>query len=164
MRAAPALQVIVEGRGFSRWLVAALGAASAAAAVWWLGSRLGSAVGTTPIALCVATPLAAWAGWRVSRPPTRELRFDGQAWWLSTSAPGGQILTGELAVVIDLSAWMLLRFDAPASHEQVRCRRWLAVDRRRLDTQWHALRCAVYSPRPGAPPGARDAPDPSSRE
>jgi hypothetical protein len=41
---------------------------------------------------------------------------------------------------------MLLRFtpDAPARMT------WLPVQRRGLEAQWHALRCAVYSPRPAA--------------
>ena len=30
-------------------------------------------------------------------------------------------------------------------------RRWLPVQRRGLEADWHALRCAVYSPPPVAP-------------
>ncbi len=165
MRAAPALQVSVDGRAASRWLVVALAALSAAAVVWWLGSRLDSPVGSTTIALCVAAAFAAGLAWRVAGQPAQTLRFDGQGWQLSSPAARGmQGPSGDLAVVIDLGTWMLLRFDAPARDGHGSRRRWLPVGRRGLEAQWHALRCAVYSPRPGAPPGARDAPDPFSRE
>jgi hypothetical protein len=52
-------------------------------------------------------------------------------------------------VAVDLGAWMLLRFERDATP---RLRRivWLPLQRRGLETPWHALRCAVYSARPVA--------------
>jgi hypothetical protein len=73
--------------------------------------------------------------WRVS---ARSLRWDGQVWWLD-AVPGG------MKVVIDLGPWMLLSFTPAAPG---RLMSWLPVQRRGLEPQWHALRCAVYSPRP----------------
>jgi hypothetical protein len=55
-------------------------------------------------------------------------------------------MPGNVAVVIDLGPWMLLRFTADAPPRTT----WLPVQRRGLEAQWHALRCAVYSPRPVA--------------
>ena len=75
------------------------------------------------------------------RTPARSLRWDGQAWHLDA-------VPGDVAVVIDLGPWMLLRF---ASTDFARVT-WLPVQRRGIDAQWHALRCAVYSPRPLAGP------------
>jgi hypothetical protein len=166
MRAAPALQVTVSGRGVWRWLVAALAVASAAAAAWWCAVRLGNPAGSMALGVGVASVLAAIIALRALSRPPQDLRFDGQCWWLGASpAVDAHTRSTDVAVVIDLGAWMLLRFDAPADETCERCRRWLAVERRELGPQWHALRCAVYSPRPGAPSVSRAAPvDPSSRE
>ena len=57
--------------------------------------------------------------------------------------------TGTLEVSTDLGAFLLLRLV-----ERRRTVAWLPVQRRGVETQWHALRCAVYSPPPlaaGAP-------------
>jgi hypothetical protein len=56
---------------------------------------------------------------------------------------------GELQVAIDLGAWMLLHFVPDVGHRACSVS-WLPVQRRGLESQWHALRCAVYSPRPAA--------------
>ena len=74
--------------------------------------------------------------WRV---PAQSLRWDGQVWQLDD-------VSGELTAAIDLGPWMLLKF-APEMPGRTS---WLPVQRRGLETQWHALRCAVYSPRPAA--------------
>jgi hypothetical protein len=49
--------------------------------------------------------------------------------------------TGTLEVAIDFGAFLLLRLV-----ERRRTIVWLPVQRRGVETQWHALRCAVYSP------------------
>ena len=73
------------------------------------------------------------------------LRWDGLAWHLG---PIGDAATaGELQVVLDLGPWMLLRFGATLPDARARTL-WLPVQRRGLEAEWHALRCAVYSPRP----------------
>ena len=71
--------------------------------------------------------------WRV---PVQSLRWDGKVWHLDTAA-------GELKVAVDLGPWMLLLFTPQAPGRAS----WLPVQRRGLEAQWHALRCAIYSPR-----------------
>jgi hypothetical protein len=51
--------------------------------------------------------------------------------------------SGTLEVAMDLGAFLLLRLV-----ERRRTIAWLPVQRRGLETQWHALRCAVYSAAP----------------
>jgi len=74
--------------------------------------------------------------WRV---PAQSLHWDGQVWQLDG-------VPGELTAAIDIGPWMLLKF----TPEMPGRTSWLPVQRRGLETQWHALRCAVYSPRPAA--------------
>jgi len=57
--------------------------------------------------------------------------------------------SGTLEVSLDLGAFLLLRLV-----ERRRTSVWLPVQRRGVEPQWHALRCAVYSPPPVAA-GAR---------
>ena len=136
MRASPACQVSL--RRFGVWLAAvfALTAEGAAAMAAWLASR------QTPISielmmfagltLLVSFALAV-SLWRV---PAQSLRWDGKVWHLDT-APG------ELKVAVDLGPWMLLLFTPQAPGRAS----WLPVQRRGLEVQWHALRCAIHSPR-----------------
>jgi hypothetical protein len=75
------------------------------------------------------------------------LRWTGQRWELEDGAAGASLLrTGHVAVVIDLGRWLLLRFSPSA--EEGGTARWLPVERRGHEGQWHALRCALYSSRP----------------
>jgi hypothetical protein len=53
--------------------------------------------------------------------------------------------SGDLAVAIDLGPFMLLTL-AGSRADGRPSRRWLPVQRRGLEREWHALRCAVYSP------------------
>jgi hypothetical protein len=64
-------------------------------------------------------------------------------------------------VALDVGAWMLLKFRADEAPPAAG-RRWIPVHRRSAGVHWHALRCAVYSPRPapGEPPAAA-SPTPS---
>jgi hypothetical protein len=94
------------------------------------------------------------------------LRWDTRQWHLGpASTTGDEPHSGRLAVAIDLGAWMLLRFQ-PDGAAGKRRSIWLPVQRRGLETQWHALRCAVYSARPaeGHEAGSRPAVSPESQE
>jgi hypothetical protein len=154
MRHAPPLQVYVGHHGIWRAAVMLLAAsASAAMLAWWrlqpipAPSWAGSA---TFVAAIVAFGCAATL-WRA---PTLALRWDGQCWWLARASAAEQ--AGMLAVTIDLGGWMLLRFDAesrPADPRWIRRVVWVALQRRGLEGQWHAVRCTVY--------GARSAFQPS---
>ncbi|MDQ6638641.1 MAG: hypothetical protein M3Z15_03120 [Pseudomonadota bacterium] len=57
----------------------------------------------------------------------------------------GPVRAGALEVAIDLGAFLLLRLG-----DRRRASAWLPVQRRGLEGEWHALRCAVYSPPPVA--------------
>ena len=141
MRASPACQVSLRRFGAWRIAVIALAVAGAAAmAAWLVGRDSPASAGLSMLVAAAALPMfgCAVSLWRV---PAQDLRWDGQAWQLD-AAPG------ELSVAIDLGAWMLLRFRP----EGQRRNRWLPVQRLGLEAQWHALRCAVYSPRPRAEP------------
>ena len=59
----------------------------------------------------------------------------------SFAADGGPSRSGPLTVAIDWGSFLLLRLE-PRPHGHV----WLPVQRRGLERDWHALRCAVYSP------------------
>jgi hypothetical protein len=136
MRASPACQVSLQRFGAWRMAVCSLALAGVAAMTGWLLGRAPTvSVGWMMLAAAVAMTMLALAMslWRV---PAQSLCWDGQAWQLD-AIPGG------LSVAIDLGPWMLLRFTPEAGGRA----RWLPVQRRGLEAQWHALRCAVYAPR-----------------
>jgi hypothetical protein len=144
MRASPPCQVSLRRVGAWRAAVCALVLLAGAAVLGWAGSR------ETPVAAlrwgAAALSLLPILGLGASlwRMPVRSLRWDGRGWQLDAIA-------GELSVAVDLGPWMLLVF-TPAVPAGARAGRvsWLPFQRRGLEAQWHALRCAVYSPRPAA--------------
>ncbi|MBA3596093.1 MAG: hypothetical protein H0W40_01750 [Methylibium sp.] len=87
------------------------------------------------------------------------MRWDGERWWLALPA-GSAEMAGDLTVAMDLGAWLLLQFRAEPDTVARPHRRWLPLQRAGLQAHWHALRCALYSPRPQATSPA--APDPSA--
>jgi hypothetical protein len=147
MRAPPAFQVKVRHFGAWRLGVGALIAIASAVLAAWLAS--GGEVAPLPLrALMGAVGAAALlAGTTLMRRPALSLRWDGQAWRLGpVGSAGDEPWPGELAVAIDWGGWLLLKFDhaggaAPGTT-------WLPIQRRGLESQWHALRCAVYCARP----------------
>jgi hypothetical protein len=140
MRASPPCQVSLRHFGAWRVAVVLLTSAGAAAIASWLPSRepVVPVAWMMTLVVAAALPMLACAVslWRV---PAQSLRWDGQVWQLDD-------VPGELAAAIDLGPWMLLKF-APETPGRTS---WLPVQRRGLEAQWHALRCAVYSPRPAA--------------
>jgi hypothetical protein len=143
MRAAPAFQVSLHRFGFWRGAVIALAAVAAAALTAWLTT------GEAPIGMAggfgAATALAAILALTASllRVPACDLRWNGSTWTLARK--GAEPVTGALLVAVDLGGWMLLRF-IPARPATLGV--WLPVQRRGLESQWHALRCSVYAPQP----------------
>jgi hypothetical protein len=141
MRASPACQVSLQRFGVWRGGVlglSVLGAASVAA--WVVGREWPLPTWVVAVAAMTGVLMLLLAGslwWTRSA----RLHWDGQTWQLDA-------VPGELAVVIDLGPWMLLRF-TPAEPARAT---WLPVQRLGLESQWHALRCAVYSPRPVSEP------------
>jgi hypothetical protein len=148
MRASPAFQISVTRFGVWRTGVSIMLAATAAVLIAWLFTRdeftpLGwqIAVGTAGVLLVIA-------GASLLRIEPLSLRFDGLQWHLGAADPAGdEPSSGKLVVALDLGAWMLLRFDHERGLRHRRIR-WLPLQRRGLEVQWHALRCAVYCTRP----------------
>lgn len=148
MRTAPAVAVTVHRS--PRWIgfVALLTLLAVAASVVWAEAG-GSPLRWLTVAAVALLGGAVFATERRRKPVG--LRWDRQRWHLER-APGGAVLqevTVSLQVAVDLGDWMLLRLQAG---EGFRARRtWLAVQRMVAEGDWHALRCAVYSPRPPRP-------------
>ncbi len=146
----------VELRNFSVWRAAVLGVALTAIATLaaWAGLALANPVSGSVLvavaaaALAVASAVAAVSLMRVE--PGTLSSVDG-AWSYTVRRDGAErIESGVLSVALDLGSFMLLTLvhvDLP--HR--RARRWLPVQRRGLESGWHALRCAVYSPPPVTP-------------
>jgi hypothetical protein len=107
----------------------------------------------------VATIAAvAWLMRGLTRLAPLGLRWDGQCWHLAASGPAAQeAVPGDLTVAIDLGVWMLLRFE-PAASARRAAPSWIPVQRRGIESQWHALRCAVHSPRAAAQADAAPGP------
>jgi hypothetical protein len=145
MRAAPAFQVSLRPSGLWRAAVILLAAAAAVAIVVWLSTRESPAAPWVWVLVAFGASVLAASAASLACLPGGELRWDGRTWHLGRST--GEPLPGDLTVAIDLGTWMLLRF-VPAGGAARSHGRWLPVQRRGLESQWHALRCAVYSPRP----------------
>jgi hypothetical protein len=112
----------------------------------------------------LATALCAMTGLRGAGSPRKwHLVWDGQQWWLETlHTPGppqqstSAAVAGTLRPAIDLGPWLLLRFtpSAPIDRWHKPAPAWLSLRHSAHGAHWHALRCAVYSPRaaPEPPP------------
>ncbi|HWI10361.1 MAG TPA: hypothetical protein VNU48_03440 [Burkholderiaceae bacterium] len=143
MRAAPAFQVSLRRFGVWRGAVLTVAILAMTTMAAWLSTQerpIGIVAWlATGSSIAVAAALAA----RAARVPPVDLGWDGQTWSVRRN---DEPAPGELHVAIDLGRWMLLRFipAAPAGAPAI----WLPVQRSGLESQWHALRCAVYAPRP----------------
>ena len=131
------------------WLVA--GAAIAAVAAWTLAMLDSQPVTGRGLVMAVGGALLlGTTGLAISlaRVEGGLLTCSDGLW---TFVPDSHARTGTLEVAVDLGAFLLLRLV-----EQRRPIVWLPVQRRGVESQWHALRCAAYSPLPLAA-GARTA-------
>ena len=149
MRTAPALQVSLTRFGIWRAAVVVLTLLGTLTAAGWLVGQEGLAGVAKGAAMAVVAALAWGLGLSLMRLPARRLSWDGQCWALLDLAAGGtEPVAGDISVAIDLGPWMLLRFRPIASSpwRQSMQSMWLPVQRRGIEPQWHALRCAVYSP------------------
>jgi hypothetical protein len=144
MRAAPSLAVTVARFGVWRGGIALLCAFTAAVVVAWAMLRLELGAPLKPA--LVAAALGGGLSLALSRRSPVDLRWDGQRWHLgSPAAPGAEPLACSCDVMIDAGAWLLLRLRGAAPRPRTV---WLPLQRRGLEPAWHALRAAVYSPRP----------------
>jgi hypothetical protein len=147
MRAAPAVGVTIHRS--PRWIgfIALLLVAAMAGLLAWAVSS-GGLLRWLAVAAAVMFGGAVFAFELRSQPVG--LRWDRQCWQLD-SAPFAAVRDEracELGVAIDLGGWMLLRLTGLGGRP---ARTWLAVQRGSTRGDWHALRCAVYSPRPPRP-------------
>jgi len=126
--------------------VVALAAIAAVSGWAWSTSSARDADGAawasaTAVALALATVALALSLGRVA---AGVLAFRDGCWRFVTDT--GRTVTGPLTVALDWGAFVLLRIDGDA-----RARFWLPVQRRGLDGDLHALRCALYAPPRGEP-------------
>ena len=148
MHGSPPCAVTVARFGAWRAAVAALALAALASLVaWLLGSPLGEGawVRAGVAVAAIATLALAASLWRQ---PSARLRWDGLAWTVASPA-SAEPVSGRLEVAIDLGSVLLLRF-TPAGRSGPAAVRWVPVGRAGLEHEWHAFRCAVHSPQPGA--------------
>ena len=148
MRAAPAIQVSLNRFGAWRVAMLVLALLAGLTVVGWLAGQE-ALVGTRRgFAMFAAAALLLWLGVSLARVHAMELRWDGQCWALRPMLPAGtDPVVGEISVAVDVGPWMLLRF-RPRDRSRWTQATWLPVQRWGMTPQWHALRCAVYSPRP----------------
>ena len=163
MRAAPDIHVCVTRFGAWRAAVSVIGLFAAAAIVAWVTQHMRAlpwpaAAGQFAVG-GVALVATLWLTAGLARVSAFQLRWDGLSWYFNrggltfTDGATADPQVGELRIAIDLGAWVLLRFtpDAPSGGAHTR---WLPLQRRGLERQWHGLRCALYSPRPVPDSGA----------
>ena len=157
MRASPAFQVVLDRFGVWRAAVLASVLTGAGVMAAWLVSQPPSAPTAVLVSVAGSAIVLLVLGAGAARVRPVSLRWDGQLWHLGPpESAGHEPYSGALRVLLDLGPWMLLRFERADSTWRARAT-WLPVQRRGLESQWHALRCAVYSPRPQ--PGADVAAD-----
>jgi hypothetical protein len=148
MRASPAFEVSLHRFGVWRGAVLLLGLLGVATLAAWALTREGSIDNAVTIACALAAGVLLWLTLSLARVPAVGLRWDGLQWHVGPPEAGAdKSVPGDMAVVIDLGPWMLLRFKPAAPDVRPRVT-WLPVQRRGIETQWHALRCSVYSPNP----------------
>jgi hypothetical protein len=150
MRAFVAAQFTVSRFGAWRiavWLVACL---AVLLLMSWCVSMRGLPGASIDALAALGMLTAVGLALQLTRLQSCSLRWDGQAWYFGLAEQvGDETEHGSLTVMVDLGAWMLLRFagDHGSPGWSVT---WLPVQRRGMEAQWHALRCAVYSPIPEA--------------
>ena len=151
MRGSPPCEVALRRFGVWRTAIALIGLSVLATLCTWTlltpqGPTSQAVMATAAIAALATVASCASLWW----PATGTLRWDGLAWTFTTGSAEAEPAPGEIGVSLDLGSFMLLRF-APAASASTRARRrWLPVQRRGLERDWHSFRCAVYSPRPAA--------------
>jgi hypothetical protein len=149
MRAAPAVSVKGSDSGAWLWALRVLWLLSAAVAALWAIERADPA-SLSVAALTVICLL--WGAWRTMQPRRWTLRWDGETWSLAFDDHSSAPRVGNVKVSLDLEAALLLTFSSV--DDQGACHVWLPMIRSGQPAQWHALRCALYSPRHTATAGS----------
>jgi hypothetical protein len=148
MRAAPAVSLNGSDSGAWLWALWALWLLSAAVTAFWAIEI------AEPASLSVAaltSICAVWVAWHTRRPRHWTLLWDGETWSLAFDADPRAPRLGNVTVSLDLGTAVLLRFSTFDGQRQSDV--WLPLTRSGQPALWHALRCALYSPRPTASAG-----------
>jgi hypothetical protein len=154
MRERPSCAVELRCFGVWRWAVALVAATAMAAMAAWAGLALANHSSDSAAIAAVATALAGlslWLAASLARVDGGTLACVDGCWTFAYKRRGvDRIEAGALAVALDLGSFLLLTLTRTAGPRRL-ARRWLPVQRRGLEADWHALRCAVYSPPPATP-------------
>ena len=145
MQAASAVQVTIQRFGVWNMALGLISATMAAVVSAWLVNR-NEDLPAWGSALLIATVLAGLLGVidLLRRRPIG-LRWDTEQWHVTDPHRGsGDMEVREVRVVLDLGAWMLLKFCADAPWQRLRGG-WIPVQRQGIETHWASLRCAVYA-------------------
>jgi multidrug transporter EmrE-like cation transporter len=142
MRDSPAVQVQLRRFEVWRTAVALVALAALASCVAWAITMAGtngdqSMALVFGLALALATATVALAISLLRMPAGVLSAIDG-GWTFSPDA--GASVSGALTVAMDWGGFLLLRLESgPRAHL------WLPVQRRGVENDWHALRCAVHA-------------------
>lgn len=124
------------------WVLLALG-------LLWPAPPLWSARAALALMLAaLAATAGCWHFWQ--RQTARQLRWDGECWWLADAGREHEGAPPE--VRLDAQRWMLLWFRPLPGRRGC----WLWAQASADAPRWHLLRCALYSPVTSTAPG--DAP------
>ena len=157
MRGSPSCVVVIRRFGWWRLAVAVLAAAAMGTLCAWLVLAPWGQLAAARVAVGLAGVSALALAASLFHMPSGTLRWSGANWSFSDlTSSSATPVAGDVDVAIDLRAFLLLRFTAPDARGRLKVR-WLPVQRRGLEREWHSFRCAVYSPRPA--PGPADAAD-----
>lgn len=149
MRVAPPVQVSSCSAGPWWSIQIALYALSATVASWWAGAQLVGANAWVASGSLLLGLVAAVAARRALAAPAWQLAWDGGSWQLGV--PGREPGAGQVAVMLDLGAWVLVRFSVPPGVQPRRAAVWLPLSRQSADAAWPVLRVALYAAQPAQP-------------
>jgi len=150
MRVAPPVQALSCSAGPWLAIQLTLYALSMAVAVWWAGARWWEPSGVLAWASLLLGMITAVVARRALSAPALRLGWDGGAWRLCP--PGGEGPSGQVALMLDLGRWMLVRFTPESAGRQAwRGAAWLPLSRRDAAAAWPALRVALHAAQPVRP-------------
>jgi hypothetical protein len=151
MHSAPPVRITLAHEPvWSAFVVSLAGVAAANLVAWAALHAQASLVFASSLALFAALMAGCLVWRRLQRRPSAPgaLDWDGTAWFWSCDEPLASA-TGDVRVMIDLGAWMLLRFRPDTAGPAPT---WLPVTRRRAGALWPQWRAALFSRRLGAGP------------
>jgi hypothetical protein len=155
MRAAPAVSIESSAPPEARVAVGLIGFFAMCTTLVWAGASGGGLLFGVPlVSLALTLHLLA----ELHAVPRRRLRWDGFRWGSKPGRPGADERCGDVSVAIDLGGFLLLHFVAAYGPRDGRSV-WLPLRQGHIRGDWHALRCALYSPREQADVAASEALD-----